>query len=242
MSPRASVPAPLRALALGLLVLALGLGAGPARAEPGHGDAIRGFLVERGLLDAAQADLPLAQQMRERAVQASHWASGLVIAAMNFLGVDYRRGGQTVETGFDCSGFTRHVFESSIGLVLPRRSSEQARAPGLQAVQRDELEPGDLVFFNTLRAAFSHVGIYVGDGKFIHAPRTGGQVRVEDMRVAYWNKRYNGARRASPPVAAADPLLPAAPAAPAAMPAAPPAADAVIGHPPPGAMAPAPTH
>jgi hypothetical protein len=78
---------------------------------------------------------------------------------------------------------------------LPRRSQEQARAPGLLKVERDDLKPGDLVFFNTVRAAFSHVGIYVGDGKFIHSPRTGAQVRVEDMRAAYWTKRYNGARR-----------------------------------------------
>ena len=68
---------------------------------------------------------------------------------------------------------------------------------GLQKVPRDDLQPGDLVFFNTMRRAFSHVGIYVGEGRFIHAPRSGGQVRVEDMRQAYWSKRFNGARRAA---------------------------------------------
>jgi cell wall-associated NlpC family hydrolase len=87
------------------------------------------------------------------------------------------------------------VFEHSIGLVLPRRADEQARAPGLFKIAKEELKPGDLVFFNTLRRTFSHVGIYVGDGKFIHSPRAGGEVRVEDMRVAYWAKRFNGARR-----------------------------------------------
>ena len=66
-------------------------------------------------------------------------------------------------------------------------------------MQRDELKPGDLVFFNTLRHAFSHVGIYIGEGRFIHAPRKGGEVRVEDMRQAYWTKRFNGARRADAP-------------------------------------------
>ena len=86
------------------------------------------------------------------------------------------------------------------GAAAPaRRSQEQARAPGLLKVERDDLKPGDLVFFNTVRAAFSHVGIYVGDGKFIHSPRTGAQVRVEDMRAAYWTKRYNGARRPAEP-------------------------------------------
>ena len=73
---------------------------------------------------------------------------------------------------------------------------EQARAPGLLAVKRDELQPGDLVFFNTLKRTFSHVGIYVGEGKFIHAPKPGGEVRVEDMRFMYWAKRFTGARRA----------------------------------------------
>jgi cell wall-associated NlpC family hydrolase len=122
-------------------------------------------------------------------------AGDMIVSAMNFLGVPYRRGGSS-DQGFDCSGFTRHVFESSLGLVLPRKVDEQARAPGLVTVKRDELEPGDLVFFNTLRRTFSHVGIYIGDGKFIHSPRTGSSVRLEDMRQSYWTKRFTGARRA----------------------------------------------
>jgi cell wall-associated NlpC family hydrolase len=85
------------------------------------------------------------------------------------------------------------VFEESVGKVLPRRSDEQAAAT--QPIERTELKPGDLVFFNTMRRAFSHVGIYVGDGKFIHSPRAGATVRVEDMRKSYWETRFNGARR-----------------------------------------------
>ncbi|MCH8181016.1 MAG: C40 family peptidase [Proteobacteria bacterium] len=135
----------------------------------------------------------LAQHMRDTA---SDIASDLVLSAMNFLGVPYRRGGDSRETGFDCSGFTRHVFENSIGLILPRRAIEQANSPALMPVQQAELKPGDLVFFNTLRHTFSHVGIYIGDNKFIHSPRAGGQVRVEDMRQAYWQQRFDGARRA----------------------------------------------
>jgi cell wall-associated NlpC family hydrolase len=115
---------------------------------------------------------------------------------MNFLGVPYRRGGNTAEQGFDCSGFTRYVFENSLGLVLPRRADQQAQNAGLLSIKREELKPGDLVFFNTMKRAFSHVGIYVGEGKFIHAPRSGAEVRIEDMRQAYWSKRFNGARRA----------------------------------------------
>jgi cell wall-associated NlpC family hydrolase len=77
--------------------------------------------------------------------------------------------------------------------VLPRRADEQAKAT--QSIDRNELKPGDLVFFNTMRRTFSHVGIYLGDGKFIHSPHSGSSVRVDDMREAYWNKRFTGARR-----------------------------------------------
>jgi cell wall-associated NlpC family hydrolase len=125
-------------------------------------------------------------------------ASDLVLSAMNFVGVPYRRGGERADQGFDCSGFTRHVFENSLGLLLPRRADQQAREVGLVQVVREDLEPGDLVFFNTMRRAFSHVGIYVGEGRFIHAPRSGSEVRVEDMRQPYWSRRFNGARRAAP--------------------------------------------
>jgi len=120
-------------------------------------------------------------------------ASELVMQAMGLLGVPYKRGGTSEEKGFDCSGFVRYVYEKSVGLVLPRRAEEQAKVT--EEISRSELKPGDLVFFNTLKRTFSHVGIYVGDGKFIHAPRPGKAVRVDDMREAYWQKRFNGARR-----------------------------------------------
>ena len=155
-------------------------------------DAVARFLQDSGVLansDTGASTDALMQQMRDT-------ASDLVVSAMDFLGVRYRRGGTSADTGFDCSGFTRHVFENSVGLLLPRRSRDQASLAGLLNVKRDELKPGDLVFFNTMRSAFSHVGIYVGDGKFIHSPRTGSTVRIEDMREAYWTKRFNGARRA----------------------------------------------
>jgi cell wall-associated NlpC family hydrolase len=125
----------------------------------------------------------------------------MVALAMNFIGVPYRRGGDSADEGFDCSGFTRFVFEATLGLVLPRRADEQARAPGLLTISRDKLLPGDLVFFNTMRRTFSHVGIYVGDGRFIHAPRSGGLVRIEDMGIRYWAQRFTGARRAAKPEA-----------------------------------------
>ena len=113
--------------------------------------------------------------------------------AMTLLGVPYKKGGNTAETGFDCSGFVRHMYETSIGRLLPRRAEEQAAAT--DKIDRSELNPGDLVFFKTMRRTFSHVGIYIGDGKFIHAPSTGKTVRVDDLRAAYWTKRFTGARR-----------------------------------------------
>ena len=149
---------------------------------------------------ASQEAPPRAASLQER-------ASGLVISALNFLGVPYQRGGNGnssgdgsgtgKDSGFDCSGFTRHVFQLSLGLVLPRRVDDQASAHGLVAVERTELRPGDLVFFNTLKRNFSHVGIYVGEGRFIHAPRSGSEVRIENLRQAYWAERYSGARRAA---------------------------------------------
>lgn len=156
-------------------------------------DPVSRFLTEKGLVTATKPMVEIAQQVRSKA---SDLASGLVTSAMNFLGVPYKMGGTSSETGFDCSGFTRHVFENSVGLVLPRRSIEQANSPDLVAVKQSELKPGDLVFFNTLRRTFSHVGIYIGDNKFIHSPRTGSSVRVEDIRVGYWQQRFDGARRA----------------------------------------------
>ena len=184
---------------------ALVLVSAAASAGPDPVDGVSRYLIENGMLTAPatsdarppKTEYALVGRLRDK-------ASDMVLTAMNFLGVPYRRGGSSADHGFDCSGFTRHVFEMSVGLVLPRRVDEQATAPGLIKVKREELKPGDLVFFNTLKRTFSHVGIYVGDGKFIHSPRSGGEVRVEDMRFVYWAKRFTGARRAEP--MAVDPL------------------------------------
>jgi len=135
----------------------------------------------------------LSDQFTQSRQSMSGKASDLVVKAMGFLGVPYRRGGANENTGFDCSGFVRYLYEQSIGLVLPRRADDQAKAT--QSIDRNELKPGDLVFFNTMRRTFSHVGIYLGDGQFIHSPHTGSTVRVDDMREAYWHKRFTGARR-----------------------------------------------
>lgn len=154
----------------------------------------------RGAAAAAPASAPVPADMPAPMRDAS---AELVIAALNFLEIPYRWGGNHADEGFDCSGFTRFVFATSLGLVLPRRAEEQARASALQPVRRDALRPGDLVFFNTMRRAFSHVGIYIGDGRFIHAPRTGAEVRIEQIGSRYWSQRFNGARRAGEQAAAA---------------------------------------
>ena len=127
--------------------------------------------------------------------------SDLVVPAMGFLGVPHRRGGTSAETGFDCSGFVRAMYEKTAGLLLPRRADQQAAFA--EKIDKKDLQPGDLVFFNTMRRAFSHVGIYVGDGKFIHSPRSGSEVRVEDMQQSYWKRRFDGARRVTTTVAEA---------------------------------------
>lgn len=195
---------PLRISALAGLALCCTLSLAQERQEhatqpaaPTSEDAVLQLLLQRGLVanPAAAPQNQVVQQLRDR-------ASDMVLSAMHFLGVPYRLGGNSEEEGFDCSGFTRHVFEHSIGLILPRRADEQAQSDALLQIQREELKPGDLVFFNTMRRTFSHVGIYVGDGRFIHAPRTGSKVRIEDMRQAYWAKRFDGARRAAAPAGA----------------------------------------
>ena len=136
----------------------------------------------------------LLERLEEVGNEVGSKTSELVGNALTLIGVPYRRGGSSVETGFDCSGFVRTIFEQTAGLMLPRKAEQQAAAT--QKIDKKELQPGDLVFFNTMRRAFSHVGIYVGNGKFIHAPKPGAEVRVEDMGVAYWSRRFDGARRA----------------------------------------------
>lgn len=117
----------------------------------------------------------------------------LATTALNFIGIKYRMGGETPNTGFDCSGLVIYAAEKSLGLKLPRSAAEIAHEG--ESVRRNELKTGDLVFFNTLGRRNSHVGIYLGNQKFVHSPRAGKTVRIESMDLAYWKKRYNGARR-----------------------------------------------
>lgn len=116
-----------------------------------------------------------------------------VLRALGFVGVPYRWGGTTPEAGFDCSGLIRYIYEQMTGRPLPYNAYGLARVA--QAIDDAELQPGDLVFFHTLSEPFSHVGIYLGESRFLHAPRSGSTVRISDMNNRYWTTRYNGARR-----------------------------------------------
>ncbi len=155
-----------------------------ATAQP---DELQLLLASKGLLSK------IGGQIVDTGAQISERTSDLVSTAIGFLGIPYLRGGNSAETGFDCSGFVRAIYKDTIGLILPRSADQQANAT--QKIDKSELKPGDLVFFNTLKRSFSHVGIYLGDNKFIHSPRSGTSVRIEDMRIPYWNVRFDGARR-----------------------------------------------
>ena len=176
-----------------LLVLCCCAATAHAAPQRQAADDIERFLADRGVV--AQID-----QFRQ---SVGGKASELVLNAMGFLGVPYRRGGTDAEVGFDCSGFVRSIYEQTVGLVLPRRARDQAAAT--EKIDPKDLQPGDLVFFNTMRQSFSHVGIYLGDNKFIHSPKPGEQVRVDDRRQAYWVRRFTGARRV--PGASLDPKI-----------------------------------
>ncbi|EXI89117.1 MAG: putative endopeptidase Spr precursor [Candidatus Accumulibacter regalis] len=120
-------------------------------------------------------------------------AQDLILKGLELIGINYRMGGTNPDLGLDCSGLVQLVFKEAIGILLPRTAREQSEVGSV--IDRQELKAGDLVFFNTMRRTFSHVGIYLGDNRFLHAPRAGAEVRIEDMRQSYWINRYNGARR-----------------------------------------------
>jgi len=206
-----SYPAPARRkVAAILIVAAAALGPVSASAQSG-------------------ADRSLAVA-RQTAANVWQGAQDVAIYALGMIGIDYRYGGETPENGLDCSGLVRYVFQQVTGVTLPRTSKELSQIGA--KVSPDDLKAGDLVFFNTRRLAFSHVGIYLGDNRFIHAPNTGSEVEIARLSESYWQKHFNGARRLVgvlptlvPPVvataaAAAMPALPAEPEGAVAMPSA----------------------
>ena len=117
----------------------------------------------------------------------------VALYALSLADTPYRFGGNSSGNGFDCSGFVQHVYLNTLGIKLPRTSAEMSQVGG--ALDASQLHPGDLVFFNTRQQPFSHVGIYVGEERFVHSPSSGKAIMVADMREKYWRNRYNGARR-----------------------------------------------
>ena len=117
----------------------------------------------------------------------------MAVYAMQLLGTPYRYGGSSPAEGFDCSGLVQYSGKKSLGVSLPRRSVEQAGSG--ERIDMNQLKAGDLLFFNTSGEANSHVGIYLGQTYFVHAPSSGGAVRVEDYTLDYWQTRFSGARR-----------------------------------------------
>ncbi|WP_322996834.1 C40 family peptidase [Castellaniella sp.] len=194
------------ALCAGLVALA-----GCATQPRQTADASSNHLLRDSYLLSTQAD-PLGAWLdskdslaidypRSSAQNTTTPSKTMASTALRFLGVKYRYGGDGPGEGFDCSGLVAYAAEKSLGLKLPRTASSQAQE-GI-SVGRNELRRGDLVFFNTLGRRFSHVGIYLGNQKFVHAPRAGAAIRVENMDISYWRKRYNGARRLKPESATA---------------------------------------
>ncbi|WP_395824118.1 C40 family peptidase [Collimonas sp.] len=168
------------------VALACALVAGLLLCSPAHASDITD-IDTRPQMSSARSKL---QQLTDR-------ASELAVSAMGMLGIHYKYGGNNPENGLDCSGLVRYVFKDAWGVNVPRTAVELSRSG--EKIDTQDLQPGDLVFYNTLRRSFSHVGIYLGDNKFIHAPRAGGKVRIESMDMAYWKARFNGARRISDP-------------------------------------------
>ena len=119
--------------------------------------------------------------------------SDIVVRALTLIDTPYRYGGSTPASGFDCSGLVRYVYNVVGARQLPRRSEDIGKIG--EPITRAQLEPGDLVFFNTLARAYSHVAIYIGEGRFLHAPARGGRVRIEGLDDRYWRARFDGARR-----------------------------------------------
>jgi cell wall-associated NlpC family hydrolase len=162
-----------------ILVAVLGLSAGFCRA------------------DTPEQEPDFLSQAGSAMAQAGSAMQDVLMSALALSGTPYKFGGNSPDTGFDCSGFVRYVFSQAANLTLPhgaRAISQLGRS-----IPVDQLQPGDLVFFNTLKQTFSHVGIYLGNGRFIHAPSSGGGVHIVSMDDAYWAKRFNGARRLDQP-------------------------------------------
>jgi cell wall-associated NlpC family hydrolase len=172
------LPALLRRCVMGLIVTGLAITSPIVAAQDGG---------PRSFTDAA------ATKVKSAAATALKSAQDLASTALDLIGIRYKWGGNTPETGLDCSGLVRYVFQQVTGVTLPRTAKDMSRL-GTEVALSD-LQPGDLVFFNTRRFAFSHVGIYLGHDQFVHAPRRGREVEIATLGSGFWQHRFDGARR-----------------------------------------------
>lgn len=191
-----------RALA-GLFLSALVTGSGVTFADEAASSSQLANSPTQAALSAATSVNPISE-VADQASAPGHSGSSflstvaskagdVVGGALNMIGVRYRWGGNTPDSGLDCSGFVRYVFQDTLGLTLPRRAAEMSQVG--KKVKISDLKPGDLVFFDTVRRTISHVGIYIGDNKFVHSPSTGSTIRVDELDSGYWEKRFIGGRR-----------------------------------------------
>ena len=190
MSLNKSLLSPILGLALGLLTLvsAFAVETNAADAAPVAAEAA---VPKESMFQAGRAYIVRVSDRFADTVTGK--SEELINRAMEVIGVRYRWDSELPQSGLDGSSFVGYVFKDKLGFLLPRKSTQMSRVG--KPISREELQPGDLVFFNTMRLTFSHVGIYVGDNKFIHSPSKGTSVRVDDLGSLYWDKRFDGARR-----------------------------------------------
>ena len=168
---------------------------------PGNANATHSSATNSARSNTGNSNPPMPPQASNPAPADQHrLAPDALFTTLAMLDTDYRRGGKSIATGFDCSGLVAHVFLQAYGIRLPHNALAQSERG--QWIEEEKLDVGDLVFYNTNGKPYSHVGIYIGDGRFIHAPKPGAVVRTERMILRYWSKRYNGARRMAPTVMA----------------------------------------
>jgi hypothetical protein len=186
----------MRRLAFSLLtVLLLAACAGaPQKTSRGPGSSV---VVTNGAYHAPPPGFP-------NFVDHSIGREEISIQAMSLVGIPYRWGGNTPDSGFDCSGLVRYVVSRAASVNLPRTTADMSGRG--ESIEPDQIAPGDLIFFNTTGRAHSHVGIYVGKLRFVNAPSTGGTVRLDYLTNPYWAKRFDGIRRVAAPAATPAPF------------------------------------
>ncbi len=174
--PDTSLRAPIAVAGMALVLLVAGCGRGDVRSAP------------------PSASSPVGQREWPQVTPADPAAANAVLMrAISLVGTPYRYGGNTPEGGFDCSGLVNFVYRDMLDLALPRTSRELAAYQGPR-IEPQKLATADLVFFGS-RGSVSHVGIYIGEGRFVHAPSTGGTVRLDHLDGTYWRRNYSGAKR-----------------------------------------------